>query len=329
MKARRLIFCCFFVMQFSIALGDSVCDFNGDQLSEVPFVTRNSSGSYDWTAYDPRSGLETSIARNFGNASSVLIPGNWLHRGEAVPAIVNPASPGITGRATWLVRYLGYDQDVTFSRSLGRPGDVIIQGGDYDGNGISDSLILKKTTGMLGLRVDYFQSTYNGNNLGTERLYKALGSPFRDYNFFFSPDGGTDYLAVLRRGRGAGNSILKLKPFTDSPQVLSIGTLPGGSFGPLPLKQGPGQPDLLAFYAPRSGRVLVTVKTIGGLTVFKKTVAGLGPVTVGDYFADKGWELAIQNQGTLTIINPVNRSIRNVPAPTGLMAPCVTNQTIN
>ena len=309
------------------ASGDSICDFDGDGMSDIAFVNMRGNGNYDWTSFDPRTGRTKSIIENFGDASSKLIPGNWLNKGEAVAAVVNPVTAGPNGRAVWMVKSLGYDGGETYSRDLGRSGDIIILGGDYDGNGIADSLILKKTTGKLGLRVDYFLSSYNGNNLGTERLYKALGSPFKDRNFFFSPDGVTDYLAVLRRG--PGKTALQLKPFTDSPQAISLGSIPSGSLGPLPLKQGSGNADLLAFYAPRGKRTQLTVKTLRGLTVFNKTVVGRGAVTVGDYFDDRGWEVVIQNGSAFTVLNPVTKSEYVVQGPAGRLVSCVSNQTIN
>lgn len=155
-----------------------------------------------------------------GGPSSRLIPGSWFESGKAVPAIVSPVILGVNGRAIWAARSLDYAGGTGLTRLLGRPGDMIIQGGDYDGNGITDSLILKRTTGKLGLRVSYFLSTYNGNNLGKERLYKALGSPFKDANFFFSPDGINDYLAVLQRRSVQSYAVLQLKPFTDTPQFF-------------------------------------------------------------------------------------------------------------
>lgn len=309
------------------ALASSICDFDGDNLSEIPLVKAGSSGNYDWVSFNPRTGTTKTIVEDFGNASSKLIPGNWFQANRAVAAIVSPAAPGPTGRATWMAKSVDYDGGQTFTRSLGRPGDIIIQGGDYDGNGVTDSLILKKTTGKLGLRVNYFLSSYNGNNLGKERLYKALGSPFADPNFFFSPDGSADYLAVLRRG--SENTVLKLKPFTDSPQAFSLGSVPGGSLGPLPIKQGMGNPDLLAFYARRGEKTEITVKTVGGLTMFSDSVPGSGTVTVGDYLRDRGWEIAVRDGISFNIVNPRTKRALAVEGPSGQVVSCVSSQSIN
>lgn len=310
------------------ALASPVCDFDGDGMSEVVLVKPGAKGSYDWSAFNPRTGTTKSVVNSFGNASSKLIPGNWFTSGEAVPAIINPVSGGPNGRAVWVATSLSYDGGRTQVRNLGRTGDLVIQGGDYDGNGIADSLILKRTTGKLGLRVNYFLSSYNGNNLGKERLYRALGSPFKDRNFFFSPDGTLDYLAVLRRGANGGATALQLKPFTDSPQVLNLGALPGGAQGPLPLKQGPRRPDLLAFYAARKGRTQVVVKTLQGVTVYSGTVDGAGSVSVGDYFDDPGWEIAVQNGATFTFLNPMTKASYVVRSGGGRAVSCISNQTI-
>ena len=310
------------------SFGDAICDFNGDGMSEIAFVNVNKQGTYDWSTFDPRTGKLTALINGFGGASSKLIPGNWFQSGRAVAAIVDPVTPGINGRAKWIAKSLDYAGGATVTRSLGRPGDIIIQGGDYDGNGITDSLILKRTTGKLGLRVNYFLSSYNGDNLGKERLYKALGAPFKDPNFFFSPDGQTDYLAVLKTGAGGYHSALQLKPFTDKPTSFGIGTLPGGSKGPLPLKQGPGKEDSLVFYAPRNGRIQLTVKSLQGATIYSKSLTGNGAVSVGDYLNERGWEIAVQSGKSFTIINPRTKSEHTIQGPDGQVVSCITNQII-
>ncbi len=180
---------------------------------------------------------------------------------------------------------------------------------------------------MLGLRVNYFLASYNGNNLGKERLYKALGAPFRDNNFFFSPNGGADYLAVLKRSP-RGSQVLRLKPFTDTPQAFNIGKLPSGARGPLPIKQGGGRPDQLLFYSMRNGQTHLVVRNLTGRDLYTATVAGADGVIVGDYFDDQGWEIGVQSGDAITVVNPHTKSSRLVLRPSGLLVSCVSNQTI-
>ncbi len=304
-----------------------VCDFDGDGLSELLVLNLTDKGTYDWSAFDPRSGRTRIVAHDLGNPSSKPIPGNWVTSDQAVPAIVEPVGPNRLDRATWTLKSVDYLGELAISKSLGRPGDIIILGGEYDGNGITDSLILKKTTGMLGLRVNYFLSSYNGNNLGKERLYKALGAPFRDTNFFFSPDGYADYLAVLRRSpRNA--RVLRLRPFTDTPQAFSVGALPSGARGPLPLKQGRGAPDHLVFFTFRRGQTRLIVKDLSGREVYTATVPGTDGVFVGDYFQDRGWEIGVQSGEAVTLINPQTKSSHVVLRPSGKLVSCVSSQTI-
>jgi hypothetical protein len=313
----------------SPSFADTVCDFDGDGLSEIGLVNLNSQGSYDWTAFNPRTGQLRTVIDNFGDPSAKLIPGNWFQKGRAVAAIVNPVTADEKGRATWIGRSVDYLGGTSISRKLGRSGDIIIQGGDYNGNGITDSLILKKTTGKLGLRVDYFLSSYNGDKLGEERLYRALGSPFRDWNFFFSPDGVTDHLAVLRSVPGDNRAVLKLKPFTDTPQAFQLGAIPAGSRGPYPLKQDSGAPDLLAFYARRQNNTLLTVKSLSGATVYRRIVPGNGTVMVGDYLEYMGWEIAVEDGEAVTIINPQSGVSYRTLKPVGQVVSCVSNQSID
>jgi hypothetical protein len=317
----------YFVCLQATALASTPCDFDGDGMSELVVVNLNDHGTYDWTAFNPRLLSSRIIAQSLGSPVLKLIPGNWIDRGKAIAAIVDPVGPRASDRATWTVKSIDYLGGVAVSKNLGRSGDIIIQGGDYDGNGITDSLILKRTTGMLGLRVNYFLSGYNGNNLGRERLYKALGSPFRDKNFFFSPDGRSDYLAVLQR-RGAAYRVLLLKPFTDSPQVFDVGTLPGGAHVPWVMKQGPGRADLLAFSTVRGGETQIVVKSLAGREIYRSRAPGTDGVSVGDFLSDPGWEIGIENGETVTIINPLTRVSRSVTRPPGKMVRCISNQTI-
>lgn len=304
-----------------------ICDFDRDGMSELVVVNPNEKGTYDWSAYNPRSGRLQIVAQDLGTQSSKLIPGNWLTSGQAVAAIVDPVGSNPRDRAAWTLKSLDYLGGIAVSKNLGRSGDIIILGGDYDDNGITDSLILKKTTGMLGLRVNYFLASYNGNNLGKERLYKALGAPFRDSNFFVSPDGRADYLAVLKRNpRGA--QVLRLKPFTDTPRAFNIGKLPSGTRGPLPIKQGAGRPDYLLFYGTRNGQTHLLVKNLAGRDLYTASVPGADGVIVGDYFNDQGWEIGVQSGDAITVVNPRTRSSRLVLRPSGLLVSCVSNQTI-
>lgn len=305
----------------------SVCDFDGDGMSEFLLVNLTERGTYDWTTFDPRTGRVRIVAQDLGTASSKLIPGNWVTSDQAVAAIVDPVGPNPRDRATWTLKSLDYLDGVAVTKSLGRSGDIIILGGDYDGNGITDSLILKKTTGMLGLRVNYFLASYNGNNLGKERLYKALGAPFRDSNFFFSPDGHADYLAVLKRNPKNARG-LQLKPFTDSPQSFNVGRLPRGALGPVPLKQGNGQPDYLLFIVAKNGQTQLIVKDLRGREIYSGSAAGAEGVVVGDYFTDRGWEIGVPNGAGITVVNPTTRSTRFVTRPAGSLVSCVSNQVI-
>lgn len=304
-----------------------ICDFDGDGMSELVVVNTSEKGTYNWRAYNPRSGRIRIVAQGLGTQTSNLIPGNWLTPGQAVAAIVDPVGPNPQDRATWTLKSLDYLGGIAVSKKLGRSGDIIILGGDYDANGITDSLILKRTTGMLGLRANYFLASYNGNNLGKERLYKALGAPFQDSNFFFSPDGHADYLAVLSpSSRGA--RVVQLKPFTDAPQAFTVGRLPSGTRGPLAIKQGSGRPDYLLFYAMRNGQTQLIVKNLAGHDIYNATVPAADGVLVGDYFDDPGWEIGVQNGDAVTVVNPHTKIPRLVLRPSGRLVSCVSNLRI-
>lgn len=329
LKCASIFFVIFLVSIRNRSLADTICDFDGDGFSEIALVSQNQQGKYDWVAFDPRTGRAITVTMSFGDTSSKLIPGNWFQKGRAAPAIVTPVSDEYNGRASWIGRSIDYLGGTEVVRMLGRSGDLIIHGGDYDGNGITDSLILKKTTNKLGLRVNFFLSSYDGNNLGTERLYRGLGRAFQDANFFFSPDGITDHLAVMRAAQQGDRQALRLKPFTDSPQRFRIGRLPSGSSAPYPVRQGVGLPDLLAFAAPRSATTLVTVKTLSGQAVFRKSLPGGGTVTVGDYLDEPGWEIAVQDGQQFSIVNPRTRAMQRVEGPGGRVVSCFSNQQID
>jgi hypothetical protein len=314
-----------------MAFANPSCDFDGDGMSDFVVVNKGANGNYDWHIFNPRSGSSSTLINGFGNSSSRLIPGNWVDSNQAIAAVVNPVSGGPTGRATWVVksddRYSG--ESYSYTRSLGRNGDIVILGGDYDGNGVTDSLILKRSTGKLGLRVNYFLSNYNGNNLGKERLYRELGRPFVDKNFFFSPDGNTDYLGVIKKSSGKSSSILMLKPFTDNPISLTMGILPAGVQGPLALKQGAGRPDLLAFYVQNKGGTLIIIKDQSGRTINNRQLSGKGAVLVGDYLTGRGYEIAVQGNGVIEIYNPLTKQEVSVTPPRGQLVSCAGNLTIH
>lgn len=326
-------------------------DYDGNGFAEIPMLTPTARGSYQWQLFDPASGLTTTFTRGLGKPGDGLIIANWLYRKVTSAGVVKAPSSRSGGRLVWTIR-TNVVKSARANQSrrrntrartarrarafevkqhtkyLGRRGEIIITGGDFNGNGFSDALVLvNRGTGSYkwGLRGDFFLSSYNPG-LNINRAYFDFGRWGVDRPFFFNPDGKSDWFALLRPNSGAYD-VLYTQPFTKEVRSFSVGTIPDGTNAPIPLQQD-DRSDLLVFFGTSTGATQLVIKDLTGATVASFEVPIIGEVTVGNYGPGAGEEIAVSSGGRFFIINPISGRILETTGPVGTAADSININTI-
>ena len=280
------------------------------------------------SAHAAASGATTTFLSKFGKLGDALILANWIYPKVTSAGILSRPNAKSGGRLVWSLRTPVISKKgavktttiLTHKKYLGRSGDTIVTGGDFDGDKASDALVIvNRGTGVYtwGLRANFFLASYNPGS-HVNRAYFDFGRQGKDIPFFLNPDGQRDWFALLRKS-GKTYKVMMTQPFTQENRTISVGTLADGSHPPVPLQQDDGS-DLLVFYAVAGGKTNLVVKNLAGRTLYSIDIPIEGTVTVGNYTAGAGEEIAVSAGGRFFIANPVTRRVFETTGPDGIPA---------
>lgn len=326
-------------------------DYDGNGFAEIPVLATSAKGSFQWQLFDPVSGATTTFTRGLGKPGDGFIIANWLYRKVTSAGVVTAPSAKSRGRLVWTIRtnvvktsrsnrnsrrsrrIRKTSRSRTFqvqqhTKYLGRRGEIIITGGDFNGNGFSDALVLvNRGSGSYkwGLRGDFFLASYNPG-LNVNRAYFDFGRFGVDKPFFFNPDGKSDWFAVLSPS-ARGYDVVFTQPFTKEVRSFPVGSIPDGANVPLPVQQDDRR-DLLVFYGTSGGETQLVVKDLRGATVASFEVPLTGDITVGNYGPGPGEEIAVSSQGRFFIINPNTGRTIETSGPVGIAADSININTL-
>lgn len=309
----------------------SGADYDGNGFSEIPILVPGGSGRLAWKLFDPASGATTTFLPSFGKLGDGLIIANWLYPKVTSAGVLSTPNAASKGRMVWTIRtnVISKKGRVTITaikqhqKFLGRPGETIVTGGDFDGDGISDAVVLaNRGTGFYkwGLRANFFLASYNPG-LNVNRAYFDFGSLGRDIPFYLNPDGKSDWFAVLRRS-GSRYTILMTQPFTRETRTIDVGSLEDSSHPPIPLQQDDGS-DYLVFWSTSGRNTDLVVKKLDGKTVYTTSIPIAGTVTVGNYGPGSGEEIAVSAEGRFFTINPITARVVETAGPVGISADAI------
>jgi hypothetical protein len=312
-------------------------DYDGNGFAEIPVLTPNTKSTLNWKLFDPASGKTTTFASIFGHLGDGLTIANWLYPKVTSAGVVSAPSLHSGGRLVWTIRTNIVRKtrtkksiaQVQHTKYLGRPGDIIMTGGDFDGDTIADAVVItNRGSGSFkwGLRGNFFMSSYNPG-LNQNRAYFDFGTIGSDKPFFFNPDGTSDWFAVLRASNDGNYDVVLTQPFTREVRSFPVGAIPDGSIVPVPVQQDDGS-DYLAFWGSSNGRTSIIVKDLTGRTVNSFLIPLVGDVTVGNYGAGPGEEIAVSSHGRFFIINPITGSTRDIRGPAGIAADSININSI-
>jgi hypothetical protein len=310
-------------------------DYDGNGFSEIPVLTTGANGKYTWQLFDPFSGKTTVFTQGFGGPRDRLALANWIYPKVTSAGVVGLPNAGSNGRLVWRIRTAVRSsgrgrvrrrqaRKATIREQvkyLGRPGDILIAGGDFNGDKVADAVVItNRGTGQhkWGLRGSFFLASYNPG-LNVNRAYFDFGTIGLDRPFFMNPDGRSDWFAVVRNV-GDGRQVISLtQPFTKATRTISGGKVPDDANLPVPLAQDDGT-DFLIFFGANGGQTEVVVKDLAGETVFHTEVPIVGELTVGNYGPGPGEEFAISNGGSFYVINPNTGRVISMSGPVGFAA---------
>jgi hypothetical protein len=312
-------------------------DYDGNGFAEIPVLTQGAGRALSWTLFDPVSGVSTQFTPRLGRAGDGLIIANWLYPKVTSAGVVTRPSAKSGGRLTWIIKTNVIKRDrrgrqvrvqQQHVKYLGRRGEIVITGGDFNGDRISDALVLvNRGTGQYkwGLRGNFFLSSYNPG-LNVNRAYFDFGRLGSDKPFFMNPDGKSDWFALLRRG-ASGYEVALTQPFTKQSRTFQVGSIPDGSTVPVPVQQDDNT-DALAFYGVSGGSTLITVRDARGANLGSFTIPLLGDITVGNYGPGPGEEIAVSSVGRFIILNPITGKTFERHGPSGRAADSININTI-
>jgi hypothetical protein len=281
-----------------LAQGFTPLDFDGDSVSDV--LTATPSGtSLSWVAVGSSTEQE-EVKESFGLNTDMPAPACWLAEGEPVLGVVRLSTNGkaLSWRAL-------KDDGLIAEREFGLPGDLVISGGDFDGDRIADAAVVRVRRNRLKWGLAY---NHLSESPGKTRTF-TFGVD-GDRAFILKVEGSNDWLGVfgVRKGRKVV-AVLK-DPVTKKertvrgfPRSLSTGARPR----PIPLV-GPEGEGVLAFVVEDGAESVVLAYSLKGERITRVVLPGIGSVSVGNYLSSEaGDEIAIQASDRLRVINPVTQ----------------------
>ncbi len=281
-------------------------DFDNDGVSD--FLTVFSGSDLTWKAKGSSSGVE-ELDLHFGIPGDTPVPAHWISGEPTSLAYVR--SSATADNLVWKI-LLG---PVSIGEvRFGRPGDIVMSGADFDGDGIGDAAAVrvKRKQVRWEARLNLF-----GDSPVTKKF--KLGKD-GDRVFFMSPDGVADWVGSFGRAGKRKSRLLLRNVVTGAvqrhngfPRTLSRGTRPR----PFPIAGSDGI-DLLGFVTSDESDTTLSVYNLAGEEVARHIFPGLGTMIVGDFSAaTAGEEIIFQTASTMSRFNPLDADATTITYVSG------------
>ena len=278
-------------------------DFDGDGVSDRAWIDEGDDGSLTWKARLSGSDTTTTLGV-IGNSGDEPIMAQWLSSGTQIGVV---SADTTADSLKWSI----LDASSTrIDKTFGKPGDLVVSGADFNGNGTADAAVVRLVNGKAVWEFAYDLFVDAAPVTATLQFGKA-----GDRVFFARVDGGAiDWIGVMRKGsRNRSNARMRnmvtgqARQFSRLPKFASTSSRPRA----FPIRQASGA-DLLGFQAQKSGVTQILVYTFTGVKVSSEVVQGTGIATVGDFTAADGYEIAFQGDEESVVINPYQTEMREV-----------------
>lgn len=278
-------------------------DFDGDGVSDLTRVSKESDKSLTWEALLSTDATTLPLG-SIGTDGDAPIVASW---GSEGPQVGVASVDGGASKITWSILN-GSGQ--TVSRTFGKKGDLVVSGGDFNGDGTPDGAVVRLVRGEAQWDVSYDLFDPASNTPTFDTVTFGQGG---DRVFFARIEGGSlDWIGVIRKGRG-NRSVARVRnlvtgevrQYTRLPKFASVGTRPRA----FAVRQASG-PDLLGFEVMSDNATTIRVYSLAGDLVGEHRFAGKGQSVVGDFNEGSGFEVAFQGSRESGVFNPVSGEVR-------------------
>lgn len=268
-------------------------DFDSDGISDFTYLT-TSGNQYRWR--NSPSGAGGSIDTTFGLSSDYPALASWST--ADMPGLCT-VRPNLTDNV--LVWRLLLETELISLKSFGKPGDTVVLGADFDGNGEADAAVVRAKNGKLVWSVVF---NFFSDPSAVKRF--KLGKP-GDRVTYVNVEGGADWAAVfgLNAKKRAVLSVRNVQTgqkhsMKGFPRGLARGLRPR----PMPI-EGESGIDNLAFVSEDESDTTVRFFTLDAEELPQVTLPNKGTLVIGNYDDDEpGEEVALQTASNIRIYNP-------------------------
>ncbi len=271
-------------------------DFDSDGISDRTWIQIEGDRSLTWIAQLSASQAQIALG-SLGKAGDAITMAQWLAGGTQIGvASVNTASNEIE----WSIRDSAGN---IRTKVLGKKGDLVVSGADFDGNGLADAAVvrLENRKAQWTVVFDLFAS-----DTPVEKTFQFGDAG--DRVFYARAEGGSavDWIGITRTGSNSRTLARMMdvnsgaiKQFARLPRLASQGNRPR----PFPIRQSSGT-DLIGFSSGSGGKTSVKVFNLEGGAVSSSVFSGTGTSTVGEFLQGPGYEVVYESGEVATILNP-------------------------
>lgn len=281
-------------------------DFDSDGISDFTFLSA-SGIQYRWR--NAPSGAGEELDSTFGLTSDIPALGAWTSANTPALCTVRPNLT--TNQLVWRVLL---DTQLISLKAFGKPGDTVILGGDFDGNGEADAAVVRSKNGRLvwNVALNLFTPNFNIKHF-------KLGKPGERVTYV-NVDGTEDWAATFglnskRRALLETRNVLtgEKRTFRGFPRALAKGLRPR----PMPIAGEDGT-DNIAFVSEDESDTTVRFFTLDAEELPQVTLPNKGTLVIGNYSdSEPGEEIALQTTSNIRIYNPESESVEETSVVAG------------
>jgi len=284
------------LMLGSNAYGAVPNDFDGDGISDRTWVQIESDKSLTWIAQLSTSQAQRALG-SLGKSGDAITVGQWLAGGTQIGIASLNAT---TNQIEWSIRDSAGN---VRTKVLGKKGDLVVSGGDFNGNGLADAAVvrLENKKAQWTVAFDLF-----GSDAPVEKTFQFGDAGDRVFYARAESGSAVDWIGITRTGSNSKTLARMLdvnsgaiKQFPRLPKFASQGNRPR----PFPVRQSTGT-DLIGFSMGSGGKTSVKVFSLEGGAVSSSVLSGTGTSVVGEFLQGPGYEIAYESGEYATIINP-------------------------
>jgi uncharacterized membrane protein YgcG len=300
---KRILFFAFLIGFTGPLYAATPSDFDADGISDRVWIDEASDGSLTWKASGSATNTATTIG-TLGMSGDEPVMAQWLGIGTQIGIV---AADTATDTLKWSI--LGPNA-TRMDRTFGKPGDLVVAGADFNGNGTADAAVVRLVGGKATWEFAYDLFMSESPSTVTSQFGKAGDRVF----FARVDDSAVDWIGVMRKGnRNRSNARMRnmvtgqARQFSRLPKFASSGARPRA----FPIRQASGA-DLLGFQVEKAGITQLLVYNFGGTKIASELIPATGIVAVGDFTIENGYEVAFQSDQESVIVNPYQGELREV-----------------